>query len=40
MIRAFNYATIFLVLSLVLVPWANAADLTAGYPHEKLMLSY
>ena len=29
--RAFNYATILMVLSVFLVPWANAADLSADY---------
>ena len=29
--RAFNYATILVVLSVFLVPWANAADLSADY---------
>ena len=31
MIRAFNYATILVVLSVFLVPGANAADLSADY---------
>ena len=31
MMRAFNYATILVVLSVFLVPWANAADLSADY---------
>ena len=29
--RVFNYATILVVLSVLLVPWANAADLSADY---------
>ena len=31
MMRAFNFATILVVLSVFLVPWANAADLSADY---------
>jgi hypothetical protein len=31
MMRVFNYATILVVLSVFLVPWANAADLSADY---------
>ena len=33
--RAFNYVTIFVVLSVFLVPWANAADLSAEYLHGR-----
>ena len=31
MIRTFNYATILMVLSVFLVPWTNAAGLSADY---------
>ncbi len=35
MIRAFNYATILVVLSVFIVPWANAADLSADYLYGR-----
>ncbi len=38
MIRAFNYATILVVLSVFLVPWANAADLSADYLHGRWVI--
>jgi hypothetical protein len=38
MIRAFNYATILVVLSVFLVPWANAADLSAEYLHGRWVI--
>ena len=38
MIRTFNYATIFVVLSVFLVPWANAADLSADYLHGRWVI--
>jgi hypothetical protein len=39
MIRTFNYATIFVVLSVFLVPWANAADLSADYLHGRWVIA-
>ena len=36
--RAFNYATILVVLSLFLVPGAIAADLSAGYLHGRWVI--
>jgi len=38
MFRAFNYATIFVVLSVFLVPWANAADLSADYLYGRWVI--
>jgi hypothetical protein len=38
MIRTFNYATIFVVLSVFLVPWANAADLSADYLYGRWVI--
>ena len=38
MIRAFNYATILVVLSVFLVPWANAADLSADYLYGRWVI--
>jgi hypothetical protein len=38
MIRAFIYATILVVLSVFLVPWANAADLSAEYLHGRWVI--
>ncbi len=38
MIRAFNYATILVALSVFLVPWANAADLSAEYLHGRWVI--
>ena len=39
MIRAFNYATIFVVLSVFLVPWANAGDLSADYLYGRWVIN-
>ena len=36
--RAFNYAIILVVLSVFLVPWANAADLSADYLHGRWII--
>jgi len=37
MFRAFNYATIFVVLSVFLVPWTSAADpIRQGFCYCKL----
>jgi hypothetical protein len=36
--RAFNYATILVVLSVFLVPWANAADLSADYLYGRWVI--
>ena len=36
--RAFNYATIFVVLGVFLVPWANAADLSADYLYGRWVI--
>ena len=38
MIRTFKYATIFVVLSVFWVPWANAADLSADYLHGRWVI--
>ena len=38
MMRAFNYATILVVLSVILVPWANAADLSADYFYGRWVI--
>ena len=38
MIRTVKYATIFVVLSVFLVPWANAADLSADYLHGRWVI--
>ena len=38
MIRAFNYATILVVLSVFLVPGANAADLSAEYLYGRWVI--
>jgi hypothetical protein len=38
MMRAFNYATILVVLSVFLVPWANAADLSADYLYGRWVI--
>ena len=38
MVRAFHYVTIFVVLSVFLVPWANAADLSAEYLHGRWVI--
>ena len=38
MMRTFNYATILMVLSVFLVPWANAADLSADYIHGRWVI--
>jgi hypothetical protein len=38
MIRAYNYATILVVLSVFLVPWANAADLSADYLYGRWVI--
>ncbi len=38
MIRAFSYATILVVLSVLLVPLANAADLSAEYLHGRWVI--
>jgi hypothetical protein len=38
MVRAFNYATIFVVLSVFLVPWASAADLSADYLYGRWVI--
>ena len=38
MIRAFNYATILVVLSVFLVPCANAADLSADYLYGRWVI--
>jgi hypothetical protein len=35
MMRAFNYATILVVLSVFLVPWANAGDLSEEYLYGR-----
>ena len=35
MMRTFNYAAILVVLSVFLVPWANAADLSADYLYGR-----
>jgi hypothetical protein len=38
MMRVFNYATILVVLSVLLVPWANAADLSADYLYGRWVI--
>ena len=38
MIRACNYATILVVLGVFLVPWTNAADLSADYLYGRWVL--
>jgi len=38
MFRVFNYATILVVLSAFLVPWANAADLSGDYLHGRWVI--
>jgi hypothetical protein len=38
MIRAFSYATILVVLNVLLVPLANAADLSAEYLHGRWVI--
>ena len=38
MMRVFNYATILVVLSVFLVPWANAADLSADYLYGRWVI--
>ena len=38
MIRAFSYATILVVLSVLLVPLANAADLSADYLYGRWVI--
>jgi hypothetical protein len=38
MIRVFNYTTILVVLSVFLVPWANAADLSADYIYGRWVI--
>jgi hypothetical protein len=38
MMRVFNCATILVVLSAFLVPWANAADLSADYLHGRWVI--
>ena len=39
MIRAFNYATILVVLSVFLVPWAIAGDLSADYLYGRWVIN-
>jgi hypothetical protein len=39
MMRAFNYATILVVLSVFLVPWASADDLTADYLYGRWVIN-
>ena len=39
MIRAFNYATILVVLSVFLVPWANAGDLSVDYLYGRWVIN-
>ena len=36
--RTFNYATILVLLSVLLVPWANAADLSADYLYGRWVI--
>jgi hypothetical protein len=38
MIRAFKYATILVILSVFLVPWAIAADLSADYLYGRWVI--
>ena len=38
MMRTFNYATILVLLSVLLVPWANAADLSADYLYGRWVI--
>ena len=38
MIRTVKYATIFVVLSVFLVPWANAADLSTDYLYGRWVI--
>jgi hypothetical protein len=38
MIRAFKYATILVILSVFLVPWVNAADLSADYLYGRWVI--
>jgi hypothetical protein len=38
MVRAFNYATILVVLSVFWVPWASADDLSADYLHGRWVI--
>ena len=38
MVRAFKYATIFVVLSIFGVPWANAADLSSDYLYGRWVI--
>ena len=38
MMRVFNYATILVVLSVFLMPWANAADLSADYLNGRWVI--
>jgi hypothetical protein len=38
MMRTFNYATIFVVLSVFLLSWANAADLSAEYIYGRWVI--
>ena len=38
MMRAFKYATILVVLSVFLVPWANAADFSADYLYGRWVI--
>ena len=40
MIRAFNYAILFVVLGVLGVTWANAADLSADYLHGRWAIDY
>jgi hypothetical protein len=38
MMRTFNFVTTLVVLSVFLVPWANAADLSADYIHGRWVI--
>ena len=38
MMRAFSCVTILVVLSVILVPWANAADLSADYLYGRWVI--
>ena len=38
MVRAFNYATILMVLSVFLVPWASADDLSTEYLYGRWVI--
>ena len=40
MVRIFNYATIFMVLSVFVLSHANAADLSADYLHGRWVIDY